>query len=643
MPGFDSLCDDVLLVLPEHDRAQLQGHTTQQARAWLAAKTRDVQRYLSDLQTAYNSTLTVNALPNEIFVEILRLASASDHRNAWTAKSMGVCRYWRDVIEDTPILWTTIDLSARLQFLELCLMRSNGVGLSIYLPKDARMRRRARKQARIDFSTVAPLLVAHYPRMRSIDLHIDEKNSMQSELLWRLLDAPLPALVSLALVNDGSLRWMPKPFPGLRSLSLTSITVPDWSRLPISQLTSIWLCAVDFPKDGCFASLLELLKACISLECFGYDGLELEHLNGLEPRCTLQLPRLLRFHLSGTQAAILSLLAQVSLPQHACVSLCPGASDSWEPRRGVLDTFLPRDMTQCLPALCEARHVLAWLETDEEDPDVELTIYADVERTEFWESRRWRDPNFHVRLNVWSRPRDPSMPSLYIAHVASDWLELEQGFEAGLSYITRDLCRFLPASVETLILRGITNRVDVKTWTRMMSCFPNIKQLEIMGQSCDILCFPRALRPTRSRIPCRHLRELVLRYRPRKQGGSLEMLEELRVALEKRMKDGSRLESLTLLVQSTKSDKRFPPKFVVDQLPVDVQERLLDLKPMAGSMVVRWIACHDDEHQYDYNNDDYDGPEDEDEDEEGDDCDDGEEEEQVGEHLLRFDLMTQRI
>ncbi|KAH9931018.1 uncharacterized protein B0H18DRAFT_842456, partial [Fomitopsis serialis] len=65
---------------------------------------------LSNLQSVYNSTLSVNTQPNEILIEILCLASASDARNTWITKTMGVCRQWRDLIMDTPLLWTNIDL-----------------------------------------------------------------------------------------------------------------------------------------------------------------------------------------------------------------------------------------------------------------------------------------------------------------------------------------------------------------------------------------------------------------------------------------------------------------------------------------------------------------------------------------------------
>ncbi|KAH9829172.1 uncharacterized protein C8Q71DRAFT_912011 [Rhodofomes roseus] len=493
MLGHNTVRDDVLVMLLEDDRTQLEGCAAQEARDRITYKMRIVQRYLSDLRTEYNSTLAVNALPTEILVEILKLASISDYcRPRASARKMDVCRHWRDVIKDTPVLWTEIRLFEGRKCLDLCLLRSKGAGLSISLPEHTDLAERLSQPAgaRVDFSTIIPLLIPHHLRIKSINIYLREgPREIHTDSFWQLLDVSLPALVVLALgVEHGSsLKWTPNHLPSLQSLSLTSVT-PDWTKLPFSQLTSLRLSYIRFPNGSRFASLLDLLEACVSLEVVAYDGLRDRSTPHVATHI-VPLPRMRSFHLTGTHAGISGLLARISLPRHAHLSLLPsqffGAQGSL---RTVLNNSLPRD-TRHLPAVHEARHVLVWLDTYEEAFDVDLTIYADVERTEFWESQPWQSPHYEIRgihhtVRGNAPPDDLSMPSLRVAFRISQWEDNSP--ERGLQRVVRDLSSLFPASVETLVLRGLTNRVDVETWRRMMASFPNIRQLQIIGHACDI-------------------------------------------------------------------------------------------------------------------------------------------------------------
>lgn len=231
--------------------------------------------------------------------------------------------------------------------------------------------------------------------------------------------------------------------------------------------------------------------------------------------------------------------------------------------------------------------MMVWLNLYEDDPAAELTIYADVERTEFWDSKPWRVSRFkapsHFPLG------HASMPSLLITHETNLW---PYEFETGFRPIIGQLSGIFPGCLETLVLRGSTTPVGPRSWARMLGAFPNLKQLEIIGQVCDMPTFPPALTPTSTGIPASRLRELVLQYRPRKNGGSLKMLQRLHAALRRRTEvdGGSRLESLSLLLEPGKDDTLFTPSFVVEQLPENFKEILEGMRSVVTLFVFRRIG-----------------------------------------------------
>ncbi|KAH9829164.1 uncharacterized protein C8Q71DRAFT_912004 [Rhodofomes roseus] len=587
MPGHDSVRDDILLMLPEDDRAQLQGRATHQVRDWIIARNLAVQRYSSILQTVLNATLAVKSLPNEIFVDILGLASPEqDYRNTWITKATGVCRFWRDTIINTPLLWTKIDLTAKPHFIELCLARANGADICIRLPDPSGGY--LKRSVNVDFPQVAPLLIPCSSRIKHIDLYIAEasSNHVPTSLMRQLLDVPLPALTSLAL-NSKGLQWAPSPqaLHSLRHLSLDlSAVTPDWMKLPLSQLTSLTLSEPRFVENAPFASILGVLEACHSLEFFRFEGFEVDS-DAPYPTRTLSLPQIRHIYLRGMPPlGTPILLAQLSLPQHARLSLEPYFYYG-EVITRALDVLLPKD-TRSLPAVCKAQRLMVLIDADEPDEPPELIVYADVDCTEYWNSKPWRSPEYELHWDFPNQAPFKAVPSFFVRHEVIPW----QGDALkGLRFIMRELGDFFTATVETLVLRGITSLVDVQTWAQTMAAFPNLKELEIIGQDCDMHNFPAALEPTSSGVPCAQLRDVVLLYRPRKRSGSLRMLQGLRTALQMRLevKGGSRLRSLSLLLVPERNDRLFPPALVMDQLPDVFRDTLDSLKSVVESFVFR--------------------------------------------------------
>ncbi|KAH9930953.1 uncharacterized protein B0H18DRAFT_992018, partial [Fomitopsis serialis] len=239
---------------------------------------------------------------------------------------------------------------------------------------------------------------------------------------------------------------------------------------------------------------------------------------------------------------------------------------------------------------------MVWHKLEERrDSETSLIIYADMERTEFWDLTHRRSSHHTVPLDF---PfRSPSAPSLFLKHrLTGQWhMKYRDDTE---KRIIAELGNVFSASVETLVIRGMANQVGLETWVRMLAAFPNVKSLEIMGGTpCD---FPPAFEPTQTGTPCACLRELDLRYRlyrPRDIHDVEDMLQELRAALQKRIEvdGGLRLESLSLLLERTDNAKPFPSTSVIDKLPAGFRDTLRGLETVVGVLVFRCVAVEREE------------------------------------------------
>ncbi|TFY60129.1 hypothetical protein EVJ58_g5338 [Rhodofomes roseus] len=443
------------------------------------------------------------------------------------------------------------------------------------------------------------LLFLHYSRIKRIDLAIRNKPNPLSFIL-----KDLPALVSLSLALDMHELTRRTPnllnIPSLRHLSLRGVT-PDWGTMPLSQLTSLLLSGISFSADAPFISPLE---ACTSLEALQIS-FQASNTFPSTAHHTLSFPRMQHMQLYGAPAHIAHFLAQVSLPRHARLSLEP----TFHPRYGngdvdtapVLQAFLPK-VTGHLPYLSEARHLMMWVDIFYGD-NVYITMYADVERTAFWDLKPWRScrstggqyPDYEVPFKP--LPGGPMVPLFFfIKGAGRQWREdvTDHSLKRMLHDLMPELDRLFPSSLETLILRGTTSLVDTQTWAHTLAAFPNIKQLEIIGQECDIDGFAEALEPTSAGMPCARLRELALQYEPQKQDGSLTILQTLRAVLQKRAEvaGGSRLQALSLLMVPARPRGYglLPRVWLAEESRAAFDETLGDLESMVVSFVFGQIA-----------------------------------------------------
>ncbi|EKM59365.1 uncharacterized protein PHACADRAFT_181368 [Phanerochaete carnosa HHB-10118-sp] len=151
----------------------------------------------------------------------------------------GVCRYWRVVTISCPTIWSTIHLSdvfpsASLSFAQLCLRRSYGAPLNVYIdyqngvPEDA-------------MNWISEDLVAQSVRFSAF--HLREHDQHLSRALYEVLsECPAPSLQSLTLQPDVAPTLPDLLDPLLFAGFLPSIKHVTTSRLklwPTYRLTSL--------------------------------------------------------------------------------------------------------------------------------------------------------------------------------------------------------------------------------------------------------------------------------------------------------------------------------------------------------------------------------------------------------------------
>ncbi|KAI0710684.1 hypothetical protein C8Q76DRAFT_738272 [Earliella scabrosa] len=153
-----------------------------------------------------------------------RLVFAGLDKNSRLVHVMSVCRYWRDLVLGTPILWSPINVGLKPDWLNLCLIRSATCPLDIVFhsnrfPQDQ-----------------LELLYPHTHRIRSLAFRFLVENWRGS--LRSFLDYPMPCLEELNYPRDAyavgsgrasdqdELDLSSKHLPALRCLTLVGVIAP---------------------------------------------------------------------------------------------------------------------------------------------------------------------------------------------------------------------------------------------------------------------------------------------------------------------------------------------------------------------------------------------------------------------------------
>ena len=508
----------------------------------------------------------IDSLPFENLREIVHLAlsatSLDGETSAWITKIMGVCRHWRDLIVNDPLLWTGIDLSGGPDFINLCLARSANaphINLIYGAPKGPLA---TQSTARLSKSALRSIFSPHYSRIMHVRLYFQDHTVARRTI--PLLKARLPQLSSISIrilwdpsMADSdipSLHLVARRLPRLRSISLLNVTV-DWAGIPISQLTSLELYCItpNDTDDGSLTELLNLLESATSLEHFTYEFDRQASFEDDAAARLVSLPHIRRFSLTGFGEGMAHILSHIHIPSDAQLFLCVDEFDEEdEDDLRLVSSVLPPRSTH-LPCLVDARYLLVWVELGN------IHIIADTKSTPLWQARPWR----HNPEYKWSWP--PSIvnggktttvkpePAFSMTHwgageATEDWI---------LDQLLEELAATFPPTVETLVVRGYVSQsslFDTSRWRDTLGAFPCLRELDIVAEDCDVSRFPRSLYDrsfgmgTDQSPPCPHLRSLFLRFNLYNTAGK-QTLRDLCAALKQRADQGLRLEALSLFLE----------------------------------------------------------------------------------------------
>ncbi|EPS99213.1 hypothetical protein FOMPIDRAFT_1050728 [Fomitopsis schrenkii] len=512
-------------------------------------------------------------IPNEVLVDIIGLVVASlypDHSGAsrWMVKIAAVCSRWRSVLICAPLLWRTIDLAGCEDFLRLCLARSADVRIHLVLTA-GRVHRNVTKDILVS------MLTPHF--LRISDVRLSFSDVMDPLPLMFLISgmSGLPNLESLCLSMDDVLVHppvfkitSPPRQASLRHLSLSKMFVM-WPTTTLSQLTSLELSNAPFYRLRFSQDILLniLSEASNSLESFTFNGSDL-HPPEEATDLLVALPKMQCFRLCAPAVDVAPILARISLPPANRLEVKtlgreedPGPDLEVGYEKPMFSEFLPLYNRQLLPILNDARCVMVWSQ-----PTVAM-VYADSERTVFWQTQPWRSHGYSwpASASGFSSSGSCTAPSLCLSY---DLTEEAEG-EWQLARVIKDLSRCFPPTVETLVLRATMYPAlhERDAWLSMLSSFPNLRELDIIADDCDVELFLVFLGPTPSGTPCAHLQHLSLRVDLSSPVGTDTMIQ-LTETLEAREREGCHLSRLTLWLQHVDPDLAFAPIAFATQLKV---------------------------------------------------------------------------
>lgn len=191
----------------------------------------------------------VSSLPGELLASIFDLCRTEPIRGkdegykAWWTSIVLVCRQWRDVLLDSPLLWTGI-LFHRIDLAELMLQRSKNAPISIYHDFSLDYTHSAGHEDAVQYA-----LEHHIYHAGEVDLSAPTLTFFD---IAKLLRKPAPELTTLRLICVGGIGTgytkglitrdlLAESAPRLRSISLRGICIPLDSALLSPKLCHLSL------------------------------------------------------------------------------------------------------------------------------------------------------------------------------------------------------------------------------------------------------------------------------------------------------------------------------------------------------------------------------------------------------------------
>ncbi|KAI1786890.1 hypothetical protein LXA43DRAFT_746560 [Ganoderma leucocontextum] len=447
----------------------------------------------SERAMAWNRTLPVNRLPNEllvsIFAEVADALSAGHStfyigrhhlRTKWM-KLILVCRYWRDVAYASPKLWRVIHMRSPAHT-ERALALSSPATIDVSFG-----------YSRPNLENIK-LLQPHAHRLRSLNLNLDPACESAVIALFQG-DGGMPALETLQLPPYGrkagmkdvefvDLQLTAERYPRLGSLTLAFTVAPQDIKV-YTRLRNLSLrdCRCDFS----FHHFLDVLDAATNLEGLRVDSI-LQRIKGdwagslatgRKPVCLRHLKSLELFHHPAVYTS--RFLSHVLLSPIVSVWIVCDNDDALE--EDVMETvaaMLPSDPAIVLPALALAKGAV---------------VVAD-------------GSNYSLSCSVEPHSPEEDLIKLEIgSSLIADW----SGY---LAHGVHDLLNVLPsAPLTTLSFTGDCDDVTAETWTEIFTRYPLLDTLELVEAEFAETVFAglmAATPPPDSPVPCPRLRSVSM-------------------------------------------------------------------------------------------------------------------------------------
>ncbi|KAG8214589.1 hypothetical protein J3R82DRAFT_9658 [Butyriboletus roseoflavus] len=297
------------------------------------------QELESHLEQAVRSQSPIYRVPEEILSSIFvtGVCQSGDQDSLLVSNLMLVCRYWRDVVNNSPELWATICIGPHdtLQKARLKLARSKSVPLDVTVnfPPRAENATGAMENIIRAMDLLRPALW----RARSFRLSVPDRPQAHAALVRCQEDAPLLETLSICIFHSMQEDHYSSPClplfnghtPRLHSCSFTSFNF-GWDREIVAGLRVLQLGGYWNGFSPSVEKILEMLRGCPRLEELALRNMsdvDPEASAHSEPECMsnklVKLPRLVKasFYYAGNMR-VRMLLSQLSFPALESLEFC---------------------------------------------------------------------------------------------------------------------------------------------------------------------------------------------------------------------------------------------------------------------------------------------------------------------------------
>ncbi|RPD53928.1 hypothetical protein L226DRAFT_538830 [Lentinus tigrinus ALCF2SS1-7] len=244
----------------------------------------------------------ITTLPNELLVLIFDLAQLSSdaHAKDWIGR-MYLCRRWFHILISTPRFWQEIYVSARPEWLELCLSRCAGMMVDVYFT------------GRFSMNSTISALKEHIRAIRGVTYSPASRSSWKLDI-HKLCSMSFPSLrrleISLETYSEhfAVVKLNPDNLVHLESLELWSCRVPTDPATYVN-LRSLKICycewSVTFDEVLNALESTRALKELILEDCFSAWRDVFPQYTDVRPaRTPIDLPALRTIRLDGIAHAL---------------------------------------------------------------------------------------------------------------------------------------------------------------------------------------------------------------------------------------------------------------------------------------------------------------------------------------------------